>query len=81
MGTGIQGRETRAWYSLGGRILVPQRPLKDLFEAKLEEAKSAGVDLKETDDEARRIVESHLGRYFEVSVDVIAKRMKYDRFW
>ncbi len=68
-------------YCLGRLILVPERPLKDLFETKAEEARGAGIDLQDVDDEMRRTVESHIGRYFEVSADVIARRMKYDKLW
>jgi hypothetical protein len=68
-------------YCLAGLILVPERPLKDLFEEKAEEAKRAGVVLSEADDAMRRIVESHLGRYFEVSADVIGRRMTKDGLW
>jgi hypothetical protein len=68
-------------YSLGGLILVPSRPLADLFEEKTAEAKRAGIDLCDVPDEMRRVVESHIGRYVEVSADVIARRMKSDKLW
>lgn len=68
-------------YSLGGLILVPSRPLQDLFGTKLEEAKRAGIDLQEIDEGMRKTIESHMGRYFEVSADVIRRRMKYDKLW
>jgi len=68
-------------YCLGGLILVPERPLKDLFETKAEEARRAGIVLNGADEATRRVVESHLGRYFEVSADVIAKRMAKDGLW
>jgi Zn-dependent peptidase ImmA (M78 family) len=68
-------------YALGGLILVPARPLADLFDTKLKEAGKVGVDLHGVDENARRVVESHIGRYFDVSAEVIAKRMKKDRLW
>lgn len=68
-------------YCLGGLILVPEIPLKDLFETKCEEAQKAGIDLQDADDEMRHIVESHIGRYFEVSAEVVSRRMKYDKLW
>jgi len=69
-------------YTLGGLILVPARPLADLFATKCQEAKSKGLDdLQSVDEDARRIVESHMGKYFDVSADVIAKRMKKEGFW
>jgi IrrE N-terminal-like domain len=68
-------------YSLGGLILVPPQPLKDLFETRCEEAMRAGIDLQEVDDRMRRVIESNIGRHFEVSAEVIARRMKYDKMW
>lgn len=79
-------REQYSWiewqaYSLGGLILVPPKPLADLFAAKVAEAEQAGVDLQDVDQQMRKVVESHIGRYFEVSAEVIARRMKYDKLW
>jgi hypothetical protein len=68
-------------YALGGLLLVPANALKSLFEEKCKEASRAGADLQEIDIDARRIVESHMGKYFEVSADVIAKRMNKDKLW
>jgi len=49
--------------------------------AKVEEARTAGIDLHEMDDDAKHIVQSHIGRYFEVSAEVIKKRMQKDNLW
>ena len=68
-------------YSLGGLILVPSVPLKSVFEEKCREAKRAGLDLHDIDTSMRKTVESHIGRYFEVSGEAIARRMKYDKLW
>lgn len=68
-------------YALGGLILVPPAPLKDRFDTKYQEAKRAGLDLYDIDDDMRKTVESHIGKYFEVSRDVIARRMKSDKLW
>lgn len=68
-------------YSLGGLILVPPQPLADLFQGKREEARRAGIELDSKDRQLRRTVESHIGTYFEVSADVIARRMRYDGHW
>jgi hypothetical protein len=68
-------------YSLGGLMLVPAKPLRDLFETKAKESEAAGLSLSDIDEEMRKIVERHIGSYFEVSGDVIARRMKYDKLW
>jgi hypothetical protein len=68
-------------YSLGGLILVPPRPLADLFQTKLEEARRVDIELESADEKLRKIVEDHMGRYLEVSRDVIAKRMQKDGHW
>jgi len=68
-------------YALGGLILVPIKPLSDLFETKTAEAKKAGVDLQTIDERARKIVESNMGRYFGVSAEVIKRRMKKEKMW
>ncbi len=68
-------------YCLGGLLLVPSLPLRALFQESAEKALKAGIDLRELDDDSRRIVESNLGRHFDVSREVIAKRMNYDKLW
>jgi hypothetical protein len=68
-------------YALGGLILVPSSALKDLFETKLVEAKAAGINLRDIDEDMRKTVESNIGRYFEVSAEVIARRLRFDKLW
>jgi hypothetical protein len=68
-------------YCLGGLILVPPKPLKEIFEVKVKEASAAGLDLYEVDEDYRKIVHNHIGGYFDVSGDVIKRRMKYDGLW
>ncbi len=68
-------------YSLGGLILVPSKPLKDLFETKCTEAKRVGVELQGADDRVRKIVDSNMARFFEVSAEVISRRMHYYKLW
>jgi hypothetical protein len=55
--------------------------LAAVFEDKTKTAQQAGVELREIDAEARRIVESSIAKVFEVSADVIARRMTKDRLW
>ena len=46
------------------------------------EAMKAGIDLKELDAEGRRIIEDNLGRlHFDVSREVITRRMEKDKLW
>jgi hypothetical protein len=79
--------EEYAWiewqaYCLGGLILVPGQPLKALFEVSLEKAMKAGIDLRELDAEGRKIIEDNLGRlHFDVSREVITRRMEKDKLW
>ena len=68
-------------YCLGGLVLVPGSPLNALFQESAEKALQAGIDLHELDDDGRKIIESNLGRHFEVSREVIGKRMNYDKLW
>lgn len=68
-------------YCLGGLVLVPGSPLKALFQESADKALKAGIDLRELDDDGRKIIESNLGRLFDVSREVIAKRMNYDKHW
>ena len=68
-------------YELAGMLLVPQMPLGDIFQTKVAEAKRAGIDIQEMDQKFRRVIEANIGKHFEVSGDVIAKRMKRDRLW
>ena len=68
-------------YALGGLILVPSTPLKDLFEASVKQAAKAGVKLRQIDEDARKVVESNIARHFEVSREVITKRMKAEKLW
>ncbi|HVS38619.1 MAG TPA: ImmA/IrrE family metallo-endopeptidase [Gemmataceae bacterium] len=68
-------------YCLGGLILVPPQPLKDLFATKCAEAKRAGVELRGAEDRLRKIVHSNMAKFFDVSSDVIVRRMNYDKLW
>ncbi len=71
----------RQAYALGGLILVPAVPLRDLFDTKIKEASAAGIDLHDLDESGRRVVENNIGLFFGVSADVISRRMKKDQLW
>lgn len=68
-------------YALGGLILVPSIPLKDLFDESGKRAAKAGIELRNIDEDARKVVESSIAKQFDVSRDVISKRMKADKLW
>jgi Zn-dependent peptidase ImmA (M78 family) len=68
-------------YTLGGLILVPPAELKAAFDAAAARAEAAGVSLADASDETKRILESHIARHFDVSIDVVTRRMKSDSLW
>jgi hypothetical protein len=78
--------EEYAWiewqaYSLGGLILVPPQPLSDAFADRINEAKRAGITLKDMDKRLQMIIESNIAKCFEVSREVITRRMDKDGLW
>jgi hypothetical protein len=69
-------------YCLGGLILVPREALKPLLSDQLAKARAAGIEIDKSDQEAKKVIESYLGRqYFHVSREVIAKRIAKDKLW
>jgi hypothetical protein len=78
--------QTYSWieyqaYCLAGLILVPSDALRKRFGALVAEAAGAGIDLHTATEDARMLAESHLGRQFEASIEVVRKRLKYDKLW
>ena len=68
-------------YTLAGLILVPKSPLVSLFQESAEKANAAGLDIQELDPKFRRSIESSIGRHFDVSADVVARRLKSEKLW
>ncbi len=68
-------------YALAGLILVPSQPLADMFADKIEEARKAGINLKDIDSPLRKVITSNIGKHFEVSSEVIKRRMEKDSLW
>ena len=69
-------------YALAGLILVPRAALAALFQDQAAKAEAAGINLNSLDKEARKYIESNLGRsHFNVSGEVIARRMAKDGLW
>lgn len=65
-------------YDLAGLILVPQPPLHAMFTDMKNVAAKAGVDITELEIEELKAMLSNMARKFEVSLDVITKRLKKD---
>jgi hypothetical protein len=81
--TGIP-EDTYGWiehhaYCLAGLILVPAIPLKDRFDDCVAKAAAAGVYWNELDVKSRRPIIDAVARTFQVSLDVVTRRIKYDK--
>jgi Zn-dependent peptidase ImmA (M78 family) len=76
-------REWLEWqaYAIAGLILVPRTPLKDRLVQATEAATKAGFSLKDNDEVAKNYVSTWLGKQFEVSSQVIQKRLDKDKLW
>lgn len=72
--------ETQA-YSLAGLILVPPKQLEVVLKETAEKAKGAGVSIEDPSEEIKNIIATQIARIFDVSRDVINRRMKYDGHW
>ena len=72
--------ETQA-YSLAGLILVPVGVLDERLEEVIATARAAGIDLRNASDIGREAAEGHLATIFNVSRDVIQRRIKKDKLW
>lgn len=65
-------------YSLAGLILVPSAPLAASYRTAEESAATAGISLRGMDADAAKIVAAAIGKEFEVSGEVIRKRLRFD---
>ncbi len=76
-------REWLEWqaYAFGGLILVPGKPLRERMRRAVEIATRAGFSLKNNDEVAKNYVSTWLGKDFEVSSQVIQKRLDKDGLW
>lgn len=76
-------REWLEWqgYNFAGLILVPRKPLKELLNKAIEIATRAGFPLKDNDEVTKSYVSAWLGKQFEVSSQVIQKRLDKDNLW
>jgi hypothetical protein len=67
--------------SFAGLILVPAAELRQVFFDDVEKGQSNGVNFDEPGTGVRELVEAHLATSFEVSADVIHKRIEFDELW
>jgi Zn-dependent peptidase ImmA (M78 family) len=65
-------------YSLAGLMLVPPNALAASYRTAQESGAAAGISLQEMDAGAAKIVAAAIGREFEVSGEVIRKRLGFD---
>ncbi len=76
----ISRMESQA-YCFAGLVLVPTPFLRSEFLTALRRAEAEGIPITEWRDIASDYVYTHLGRMFEVSTEVIGRRVGYDSLW
>ena len=64
-----------------GLVLVPPDKLRETFFDYVEEAQEKGIDFDEPGTGAREVVEEQIAIDFEVSAEVIHKRIEADKLW
>lgn len=67
--------------SFAGLILVPSDKLRGVFFDYVEKAQKHGIDFDDPETGVRETAEYHIALSFEVSADVIHKRIEYDSLW
>lgn len=67
--------------SFAGLILVPAAELREKFFDFVERAQKNGIDFDEPGTGAREFVEEQIAGIFEVSAEVIHKRIEFDKLW
>ena len=83
MGLSEADREWLEWqaYSFAGLILVPGETLKERLHEAVQLAAMQGVVVQDAPDPAKDYICTWLGRQFEVSAQVIEKRLDKDGLW
>ena len=61
--------------------LVPPLELSEQFIQCIELTKQHGLDASDEATGAKEIIESHIARHFEVSRDVVHRRIEADNLW
>jgi hypothetical protein len=67
--------------SFAGLILVPSEKLREVFYDFVEKGQRHGIDFDALGTGARETIEEHIAKVFEVSADVIHRRIEYDSLW
>lgn len=65
-------------YAFAGLVLVPREPLALAYRDAMRQADEIGIDPKSVPDVTRQYVTTFIGRAFEVSGEVVDKRLTYD---
>ena len=69
-------------YEFAGRLLVPPEPLRKRFEWAIQTAKDAGYsDWLAADEAALDYIATRIAPKFDVSAEVIAKRLRAEKLW
>jgi hypothetical protein len=69
-------------YEFAGRLLVPLEPLGERFEWAIQTAKNAGYsDWLAADEAALDYIATRIAPKFDVSAEVIAKRLRAEKLW
>jgi len=78
-----QDRRWLEWqaYAFAGLILVPADPLRTEYQRAVRAAGRVGVSLTTAGEVARSYVADWLAKRFEVSAQVIEKRLEKDELW
>ncbi len=68
-------------YSFAGLVLVPRDSLKMAFFDYVEVAQAHGIDFDQPETGVREEAEAHIAKLFEVSPDVVHRRIEFDKLW
>lgn len=68
-------------YSFAGLILVPGEPLADKLKEELRLLREKGISVTDSPDPAKDYICNWIGRFFEVSAQVVDKRLDKDELW
>jgi uncharacterized protein DUF955 len=69
-------------YEFAGRLLVPPGPLREAFQNAIQSAQAAGyTDWMAADEAALDYIATRIAPNFGVSAEVMAKRLRVERFW
>jgi hypothetical protein len=67
--------------SFAGLVLAPAAELREAFFDYVEKGQAQEIDFDEAGTGARELVENHIAGIFEVSSEVIHKRIEFDKLW